>query len=476
MAIAQGKTKEALAIIRESLPLPAVCGRVCHHPCEAACNRAKVDKPIAIQWLKRLVADLEIQNGAVVPEPYPRTKKERVAIVGSGPAGLTAAYDLVKEGYAATVFEALPVAGGMLATGVPEFVLPRNVLKAEIDYLVASGVEIRLKRRLGKDFTLDELRKVGYRAVLLATGAHRSATLSIPGSDLRGVYHGLPFLTQVALGDRPDLGRRVVVIGGGNAAIDVARAAVRLGAAEVHLACLESRSQMPAFLWEIEKAEREGVKIHASLAPQEIEGLRGRAASVNFKRVRKFTTEGNGRISWTLMEGPGSDYTIPADAVIIAIGQAPDASFADGQITIGPRGAIVVDPDSMATNVPGVFAVGDAVRVVGTVTESIAAGHQAAGAIMTYFGEQPAWKRPAAKEVFRIEEKEIPPYLQRKPRWQMPSLATEDAARSFAEVQVGYPLAVGIEEARRCLNCRMCGNCIFGRGQICFEQSTRLLR
>ena len=475
MAIAQGKISEALDVIRQTIPLPAICGRVCHHPCEEACNRAKIDKPVAIQWLKRLAADYGLQNGVPLPERYPLTKRERVAIIGSGPAGLTAAYDLVKQGYRTTIFEALPVAGGMLATGVPEFVLPRHVLKAEIDYLVATGVDIRTNRRLGRDFSLDDLRRVGYQATLLATGAHRSVSLPIPGADLPGVYQGLAFLTEVSLGARPALGKRVVVIGGGNAAIDVARTALRLGASEVHLACLESRSQMPAFAWEVEKAEKEGVKIHASLAPQQFNTLRGKVAGVDFKRVRTFAIDKEGRISWTLMEGPGSEYSLGADTVIVAIGQAPDVSFANGQLATSARGAIVADADSLATNVPGLFAAGDSVRVTGTVTDSIAAGHQAAGAIMAYFGQQPPVKR-VVKEVFRIEKEQVPGFVQRKGRWQMPALAPEDAARSFAEVQVGYPLAVGIEEARRCLNCRMCGNCVFGHDQMCYEQSMRLLR
>jgi len=482
IAIAQGKFDEALEIIRETNPFPSICGRVCHHPCEAECNRALVDEPIAIEWLKRFAADYGLKNGPRLA-PVKRTKKERVAVIGSGPAGLTAAYDLVRQGYGVTVYEAAPLAGGMLATGIPEFILPKKIVRAEIDALTALGIEIKTGVRIGRHLSLDDLADRGFNAFLLATGAQECARLTIPGADLKNVFYALPLLREVNAGEQKSFRSRVLVIGGGNVAVDAARVARRLGADEVHITCLESRNDMPAFPWEIETAEREGIKIHPSLAPQKFAG-RGkedgsRGLIVEFKRVDCTKIDDQGRLTWTLMEGPAGAYTMEAENVIVAIGQVGDPSCAEGkEVKASPRGTFQVDPETLATHVPGVFAAGDAATMRGTVTEAIAMGHQAAVSIHRFLqGEDLRANRTAVpKEVIRIDPKETSPWLTRKARWGMPSLLPKDAVRTFSETNLGYTEAEAVEEARRCLNCRMCANCIYGRNQICFETGMRLLK
>ncbi len=480
VAISQGKFKEGLAVIRKTNPLPSVCGRVCHHPCEVACTRALIDKPIAIQWLKRFAADHGLRNGEAA-NPLERTKRERVAIIGSGPAGLAAAYDLVRQGYGATVYEAMAIPGGMLAQGIPQFCLSPEAVQADIDYIKALGVEIKTNMAIGKDLTIDDLWREGFNAILLASGATGSPRLGIPGEDARGVISALPFLRVARLGRAEPIRGKVVVIGGGNVGIDAARAALRLGAQEVHIACLESSREMPAFAWEIENAQREGVKVHPSLAPQQIEtDAWGRVAGVDFRRVATFARDDQGRISWTLKEGPGSEYHLDANAAIIAIGQIPDASYlgGNGHVKVDPRGAFVVDPETLATNVQGIFAAGDSVSAPGTVVESMAAGQKAAVSIDRYLQGQDlkAGRVALTKGVFRLEDLErTPRFMPRRARWNMPSIPMEDRVRSFGEVNLGYTAWQAVEEAKRCLNCRMCGNCIFEKDQVCFETSRRLL-
>ena len=481
IAVAQGKFKEALKVIRETNPFPSICGRVCHHPCEMDCNRALIDEPIAIQWLKRFVADYGLKNSKR-PAPAKRTRKERVAVIGSGPAGLTAAYDLVRQGYGVSVFEASPVAGGMLSKGIPEFILPREIVEAEIDYIRALGVDIKTDTRIGDGLSIDELSKLGFNAFLLATGAQQSAQLKIKGIDLDNVHYGLPFLEKVKKGESVALRDKVVIIGGGGVAIDAARTAMRLGGKEVHVACLESRMDMPAFPWEIEVAEREGIKMHPSLAPQKFTaghvGDGGGGIRIAFRRVASTRVDDEGRISWTLMEGAGSEYTMGADHVVVAIGQTPDPSCVpSGLVKVNKRGAFVTDPDTLATDVPGIFAAGDAVNLPGTVTEAIAMGHEAATSIHRYLqGEDLKKDRTeASKEVLVVDPEKTSSWLVRKARWKMPSLPASDAVRTFSETDLGYTEAEAIEEAKRCLNCRMCVNCIYGRSQICFETGLRLL-
>jgi len=474
MAIAQGNIKQALSIIRESNPLPSVCGYVCHHPCEEDCNRKVIDSSVAIEWLKRYAADWG--NGDT-PSPAPRTKEERVAIIGSGPAGLTAAHDLVKKGYGATIFEAASVPGGILSSAIPDFILPPASVRADIDYIKQLGVRIHTSIRIGKDFSLAGLWQQEYKAILIAIGLQKGAELKIPGSDLLGVFSALPLLKEVKLGGLPPLQGRVWVIGGGAVAMDAARTAIRLGAEEVHAACLESRRDMPAFEWEIESAEREGVRIHPSLAPQGFTSKDGsKVDGIEFKRVTATHLDNGGRIHWTLMEGPASDYAVETDTVIVAIGQAPDMDGMLGEsLDIGKTGGLQVNEQTLQTNVPGIFAAGDISATGGTVTESMAAGRRAANSIDQYLSGVPIAEVKKSREILTIEPEQVPGFFKRKDVWEMPRMLPKEAIRTFKEVDSGYKNWQAIEEAKRCLNCRMCANCIFERGQLCFETANRLL-
>jgi len=475
IALTLGKIDEAIAVVRETNPFPSICGRVCHYPCEEACTRSQIDRPIAIKSLKRFIGDYEKSNG-FKPDRVERAKDERVAIIGSGPAGLTAAQDLAKLGYGVSVYEALPVAGGMLAAGIPDFMLPKDFIKAEVDYIRALGVNIKTRMKLGKDVTIDELRNQGYQAILLATGAWKNAQLPIPGTDLKGVVQALDFLKAVKIGGLKKLKGTVVVIGGGNVALDAARTALRMGAEKVIVTCLESRETLPAYDWKVEIAEQEGVDIQAALAPQKfVSRPLDRLGKIEFKKVESTTIDPNGQITWALKKGPDADLTMEADHVIIAIGQVPDASLVEGAEVTG-AGGFRIDPETMATSIEGVFAAGDAVKMPGTVVGAIAGGHAAAKAIGNYLDSQ-ASDQPfeAPKEVFQPEEDITPGFLLKKDRWDMPSLTPKDAVRTFSEDQLGYTQWQAVEEAKRCLNCRMCGNCLFGRDQLCLETSRRLL-
>ncbi len=474
IAISQGNIKEALSIIRESNPLPSVCGRVCHHPCEDECNRKVVDSPVAIEWLKRYAADW---GNSAKPSRVPRTREEKVAIVGSGPAGLTAAHDLVKKGYGVTIFEASSIPGGMLSSTIPDFILPLEAVQADIDYIKGLGVRIHTNVRIGKDLSLAGLWQQGFKAILIAIGLQKGAELRILGSDLAGMFSALALLKEMKLGHLTPLSGKVWVIGGGGVAIDAARTALRLGAEEVHAACLESRQDMPAFKWEIESAEKEGVRTHPSLAPQEFTSRDGsKVGGIKFKRVTSTYLDSEGRIHWTLMKGPGSDYTVDADAVIVAIGQAPDMSgMLDESLDIDKAGGLAVNEHTLQTNVPGIFAAGDISATGRTVTEAMAAGRRAATSIDQYLNGIPIAEVRETREIITIEPEQVPSYFIRKERWEMPRLLPKQATKTFSEVDLGYKDWQAIEETRRCLNCRMCANCIFERGQLCFDTASRLL-
>ncbi len=478
MAVAQGRFAEALDIIRETNPFPSICGRVCHHPCEANCNRGLLDEPVAISALKRFVADAEAHS---LPAQFSKLHPEKVAVVGSGPAGLAAAWDLAGKGYPVTVYEASAVPGGMLTSGIPEFILPRDVIRREIKRIEAAGVEIRTKTCIGKSVSPQDLRNSGFKAILLATGAQKSVPLSTPGVDLQNVHYALPFLQKVNRGEKVSFRGHVLVIGGGAVAVDAARVARRLGAEEVHLACLESREKMPAEEWLITEGVREGIRIHTSLAAQRFSAHPGdkerKGLRVDFQRVADTKTDGEGRISWTLREGPGSAFSMEAGSVILAVGQAPDPAYAAGLgLTISGRGTFLADRETLQTNIPGIFAAGDAVSLRGTVAEAIAAGQRAARSIDAYLrGADLRARNGGAREVIKIDPLAAEPWLTRKRRWTAPALLPEDAVRTFGEAQLAYTRAMAVEEARRCLNCRMCVNCLYGRAQVCFETGMRLL-
>lgn len=474
MALAQGHFDKALAIICENNPLPAICAHACHHPCEEACNRAKLDEPIAIRSLKRFIIEHAPRTSVKRERPPKKTKKDKVAVIGSGPAGLAAAHDLAILGYPVTVYEAMPVTGGMLILGIPEFVLPREVLQADINSIEALGIEFKTSTALGKDITLDSLSKQGYKAVFIAVGAQLSAKLDIPGVNAPGVFHALSLLEDINLGTKNKFEGKTVIIGGGNVAVDCARAAIRSGASQINITCLESREDMPAFKWEVERAWEEGTRIYPSLAPQEILVKDGKATGVSFNRVKSIEFDTEGRLKQILVKGKTLSMT--ADSVIVAIGQAPDLSFVDGVkgLKLSKKTNIEIDPVSLATNLPGVFA-GGAIVNVATAVEAIADGKRAATSIDRYLrgADLKKNRRLPAKQL--AEPDTIPPFIGQRARVKMPALPLKKRPLTFSEVELGFTQEAAVEEAKRCLNCATCGNCVFGRTQMCYETATRLL-
>jgi anaerobic selenocysteine-containing dehydrogenase/thioredoxin reductase len=456
IAASQGRFDKAMEIIRDTNPFPMVCGRICHHPCEKECIRGVVDEPIAIRSLKRFVADRAVRTGRK-PTLVAFTRKETVGIIGGGPAGLTAAHDLVKAGYRVTVYEAGGEVGGMMTRMIPEFKLPKESVLPDIESIQGLGVEIKLNTPVGEGLTVEDL-LARHKAVLISIGSWTPGALKIPGVDFKGVLYALRLLEDVKQGKKMSLGKRVVVIGGGNTAMDAARAAVRLGAEDVGVTCLESFAAMPAHPWEIESALREGVKIHAAQAPQKIRGDgAGRVAGVDFKQVASCQVDGYGNFSWTLEECAGSESFMEADEVIIATGQAPALSSlgGNGKLCVTPRGTLAADPETMALKVPGLFAAGDVVVGAGTVVESMAAGRKAAASIIRYLsGSEPEKKEPSLSETLaRAGETVNVDFPAQRKRLSVPVLPVKEAVSSFREVEGGYDGQTGKEEAKRCLNC-----------------------
>jgi NADPH-dependent glutamate synthase beta subunit-like oxidoreductase len=387
--VAGGEYEEAIKVIREKNPLPAICGRVCNHPCETACNRGRQDEPVAIDAIKRFAATFEgsLRKAGKLPPPAPKRKdtKIKVAVVGSGPAGLTVAHDLALEGYRPTIFEAAPVPGGMLYLCIPEYRLPRDVLRDDVAYIEDLGVEIKYNTPISRDFTVDDLLKQDFKAVFIGVGAHKGLKLRIPGEDdYQGFVDCIEFLRKVNLGDRTRPGNKVVVIGGGNSAIDSARTALRLGCDEVTILYRRSRREMPANPWEVDEAEREGIKLLYLAAPTKVIGSGGKVAGLVCTKMKLGKLDSSGRRSPVPIEG--SEFEVEADLIIPAISQEPDISFLpEGHgFVISKWNSFVVNEGTMATNRPGIFAGGDAVTGPATVIEAIRAGHVAADSIKGY--------------------------------------------------------------------------------------------
>jgi NADH-quinone oxidoreductase subunit F len=456
-AIASGNYEKAVDIIRERNPFPAVCGRICIHPCELKCRRGELDEPVAIRSLKRFAADWYYDHIGMAEEPFPVTEDRKVAVVGAGPAGLTCAYFLAKQGYAVTVFEAKEVSGGMLGIAVPEFRLPRTVIRAEAAYIESCGVEIRYNSPIDARHTVNDLVKEGYNAVFIAAGAQASKRIGIPGEEekLDGLYYGLNFLTDVKAGEEIRLNGRVVVVGGGNVAIDVARTAARLGAMDVQLFCLEARDEMPAWDKELGEAVDEGIVINPSWGPKRIKHRGGRVTGVDFVRcVSVFDEEG--RFNPTFNEE--TRQVVQAEAVIISIGQAPDISFLskDSQLERALWGSLVVDENSLATNIPGIFAGGDLTTGPTYVIRAIASGRRAALAIGKYLkgekgkveilDEKTAMKEDAGLALDEETGEE-------RPRIKVDVEKPEDRVKDFREVEKGFTEEKAHWEAVRCLRC-----------------------
>ena len=486
--IAAGRYEEALEVIKQYNPFPASVGRVCHHPCESECNRDKVDEAVAICALKRFVADTvyakeqgspstmlragrgaEEQGGReltpfpLAPKELPSEDKRRVAVIGSGPAGLTAAYFLARMGYQATIFEALPVAGGMMRVGIPAYRLPREVLNREIDEILKLGVELKLSHPI-RD--INRLFEEGYSAVFLAIGAHEPQKLGIPGEDVKGVFHGVPFLRGVSLGEHVRLGERVVIVGGGNTAVDTARTARRLGSREVTIAYRRGREEMPANPWEVDDAEAEGVQLQLLTQPIEVLSDNSHVGGVRCIKMRLGEPDASGRRRPIPIKG--SEFVIPCDTMVAAVAQAPEISFLDPDhgLEITRWGTFAVDPQTLATNRSGIFAGGDAAAGPGALIEAIAAGRRGALSTDRYLRGAPLLtpREFTPLPVAELSDEDVAEMLARgevhlQPREAMPTAPAEERIGDFREVELGLTEEQARTEALRCLRCGLCSEC-----------------
>lgn len=468
--IAERKFGEALEMIRSRNPFQSICGRVCYHPCEAACTRGGLDEPIAIMALKRFVTEWGRTHAPLAqwkPEREPDTGK-RVAVIGAGPAGLTAAHDLARMGYRVTVFEAAPVPGGMMTLGIPAYRLPRHLVEEEIDYIRALGVEIRTNAPIGDGSTaaasLEDVRR-DFDAVFIATGAHKSARLGVLGEHVEGVQYAADWLRRMNLGEMVSVGRKVAVVGGGNTAIDAARSAIRLGAEEVYMVYRRTREEMPAADGEIEEAEEEGVRMLYLVAPVEVLSEGGHVSGL--RCVSHFLGEPDQSGRRRPLQVEGTDFVLSVDSVITAVGQSPDVSFLgeNTELRVTDQGIIPVDAKTGATNIEGVFAGGDVTSGPSTVVEAIAAGKRAARAIGLFLSGQPL-STPFSSDgqmevdtwtVLRRSRDERP-----TPRVSVPVADKAMRRRTFSEAVLDLTEQQAVAEASRCLACGCgvgCGLC-----------------
>lgn len=541
-AIAEGRYEDAYIIARTPNPFASICGRVCAAPCEAKCRRGALDASVSIRALKRFVCEkfgVESDNfdlGRVYPQlGSPRREqigdRRKVAVIGAGPAGLSCAHELALMGFSVTVFEAHNVAGGMLVLGVPEYRLPREIIKAEIAAIESLGVEIRLNTRLGQDFDLKDLTRQGYEAVFLGIGAHKSRDLAIEGVQLDGVLRATEFLLNINLGFRVTLGHKVVVIGGGNVAFDVARSvlrqaemftgmseaelrqalreaagalenltarepeapdevrlaldvareAIRKGVPEVHMYCLENLSEIPAAREEIEEAEKEGIRLHTRFGPKRIIGRDGKVTGIELIKASRVFDE-NRRFNPQFIEG--SEESVDCDTVVLAIGQAPDLSWIhpEDNLKLTPRGTLQTDPQTMATSRPDVFAGGDVAFGPRIIITAVAEGKKAANSIAKFLtGRTPAEPYQARVTIYNTQQYRMKPDYEKLVRHTPPMLPL-DRRIGIAEVEKVYPEADARLQADRCLKCHigpvfngdeciLCGGC----ADICPEFCLRLV-
>jgi NADPH-dependent glutamate synthase beta subunit-like oxidoreductase len=481
--IAQGKMDEACKLIIEKAPFPGILGRVCTHPCETACKRGEINEPIAICAAKKYAADKAGDLTGWMSQTAPDSG-HKVAVIGAGPAGLTAAFFLQKKGHQVTIFEARPKPGGMLRYGIPYYRLPAEILDKEIGQILSTGIELKPNLKLGVDYEIEQLKNDGFEAVFIAVGAQLSRKIELEGSDLPGVHWGVEFLAAVAEGENVPVKKRVVVIGGGNVAVDVALTAARLGAKTVALACLESEEQMPANPWEIEQAREEGVEMLYSWGPARIIADNGKVSGLELVRCASvFDDQGN-----FCPYFDDAKTTVAADQIILAIGQASETAFCkdfcfldDQQSLPVERGLIAVDKETQETEMKGVFAGGDAANGPATVIEAIAAGRRAAVSIDKYLGGNGELEADMRNAAAGPEE----PTPQREggiyecgngydgrrearfadlKRVGVPTLPVAERTGGFAEVELRFSDEQAKEETHRCLQCDL---------EICLAKAKR---
>ena len=457
--VGEGRYPEALAVAAEYNPFPSVCGRVCTAPCETACRRGVMDEPIAIRELKRFAADHGMEGYPTAPPPSQR-RPERVAIIGAGPTGLSAAYQLIRSGYGVTIVEAMPVAGGMMAIGIPEYRLSKQGLQAEIDRIIRLGVELKLNTALGRDVSLDELKSQGYQAILIATGATKSQPLGVAGEDLHGVWPATLFLKRVNLGENVTLAGDALVVGGGSTAMDAARSAWRAGASTVRVLYRRTKEDMPAQREEIRAAEHEGVVIEPLVAPVEVLGRKGAMTEVRCQRFAVVGKGSDGRNK--IVPVPASTFTIRARNLLVAIGEAPDPSILPegSSIQFGEWGGLLTESETLMTAQAGVFAGGDVATGPKSVIEGVAQGQRAAWAIDRYLRGLPATRY-------------VPPWRSRAPLPLTDNLVLDLGNRERAknelavvargdrhgEVSLGFAAERARGEAQRCLRCDIVTSC-----------------
>lgn len=462
--IAKRKYQEALDLIREKMPFAGVCGRICHHPCEAECNRKEIDEAVSVRNLKRFVADYERQmldEGKIFHREeknsngIPR-RKGKIAVIGGGPSGLTCAHDLVKKGFRVTIFEAGKKLGGMMRTGIPDYRLPKDYLDYEIDLLLKDGIEVKTGQALGRDFTFEDLTEQGYNSVYMALGAQNAKKIPLEGHKSEGVLYGIPFLKDVSQGKKPGIGSAVVVIGGGNVAIDVARTVKRLGS-EVTIVYRRTKNEMPAHEWEIEEAIEEGIGIKSSWSPSKIIQTDGRVGGLEVNRCMTIYGKDGHR---SLEVDPDQKQTLRTDTVILATGQECDLDDIDKSIAI-ENGLISTDLLTLETSINGVFAGGDVVLGPSSLVESVAQGHRAAESISRYLnGEE---LRTNREPVMSLDDYTGIPDSVEKERIERTKARLSSPGKrntNFTEIEKTFTEEEAVREAQRCLQCGSCSECM----------------
>jgi formate dehydrogenase beta subunit len=450
--IAQGRYTEAFEVITSVNPIASVCSMICHHPCEQACRRCAIDEPLAVRHLKRFAIEQSLDYRRNKRRLVQKTQGKSIAIIGSGPSGLTAARDLAEFGYSVTIYERHPVLGGMLSAAIPPYRLPREVLKEDIDDVISKGVEVKTNCEIGRDVKLLELMQK-HDAVLIAIGLSQSRSLNIPGVEGPGVLLAIPFLEDVAFGRKPALGKKVLVIGGGNVAMDVARSARRLGVKDVSMVCLESAEEMPAWKWEVDEAVEEGIRIHHRWGPKAVKREGDTVKGLEAVKVKSvFDTDGRFHPSFY-----DDQHTfLEADTIIITIGQMSALSFLkDSPIKIDGRGRLEWNPATQMSSAEGVFVAGEVVTGPGSAIGAVANGHRSALAIHLYIqGEEIEGKLPVQeKEKISQMPAEVVAKISREPRIRIKHLAPEVRCETMNHFEAGYSEEEALREAGRCRGC-----------------------